>query len=171
MRLEYSPRWDCRRQAVVALFIIEAAVLGLVGGLLGSACGVLLAKSLMSTPQSHRIRSLCVCRRDGGTAIRFPIRSLDQPISLWLGGGRRWEQASRSLERSFLVGMLEARRLREPLHQAIMSRVEWCDRFARVDWSSLDIVSRRSALCRAPYGNCRCSAIGRRCVCCWDCRR
>jgi putative ABC transport system permease protein len=73
------------RRAVVILFIIEAAVLGLVGGLLGSAGGVLLARSLMFN-LSQTISDLYVSV--GGivgpqSVVQFV---LDQPISLWLGG-------------------------------------------------------------------------------------
>ena len=73
------------RQAVVALFIIEAAVLGLVGGLLGSACGVLLARSLMSS-LNRTVSDLYVSV--GGMAGQQSVFQfiLDQPISLWLGG-------------------------------------------------------------------------------------
>ena len=79
------------RQAVVALFIIEAAVLGLVGGLLGSPRAACYWREASCPASIARIRSLCVGRRDGGTAIRFPIhpRSTDFPLARRSGVGNR----------------------------------------------------------------------------------
>ena len=73
------------RRAVTMLFISEAAVMGLFGGLLGSGCGVLLAKSLMAR-LSQTISDLYM---SGDTSvaevslIRFVV---ELPLSVWAEG-------------------------------------------------------------------------------------
>jgi putative ABC transport system permease protein len=73
------------QRAITVLFISEAAVMGLFGGLLGSGCGVLLAKSLMS--RLNRTISDLYVSIDTSVAdvslIRFVI---DLPLSVWVEG-------------------------------------------------------------------------------------
>lgn len=71
---------------ISALFISEAAALGLVGGGLGTAFGVVLAKSLLAS-LSQTISDLYVSigtTKEEGSALDF---LLEQPISLWMEGG------------------------------------------------------------------------------------
>ncbi|HKN87371.1 MAG TPA: FtsX-like permease family protein, partial [Nitrospiraceae bacterium] len=73
------------RRAVTILFISEAAAMGLFGGVLGSGCGVLLAKSLMS--QLSRTISDLYISIDTSVAdvslIRFVV---ELPLSVWAEG-------------------------------------------------------------------------------------
>jgi len=73
------------RRAVTVLFISEAAAMGLLGGLMGSGCGVLLAKSLMSR-LSRTISDLYVSIDTSvaeASLIRFVV---DLPLSVWAEG-------------------------------------------------------------------------------------
>jgi len=73
------------RRAVTVLFISEAAVMGLVGGLLGSGCGVLLAKSLMSR-LSRTISDLYVSLETPVADVSLIRFLVDLPLSVWVEG-------------------------------------------------------------------------------------
>jgi putative ABC transport system permease protein len=67
------------------LFISEAVVMGLVGGLLGSGCGVLLAKGLMSR-LSQTISDLYVSVDTSVAEVSFIRFVVDLPLSVWVEG-------------------------------------------------------------------------------------
>lgn len=73
------------QRAVTVLFISEAAVMGLFGGLLGSGCGVLLAKSLMSR-LSRTISDLYVSIDTSVAEVSLIRFVVDLPLSVWVEG-------------------------------------------------------------------------------------
>ena len=73
------------RRTVTVLFLSEAAVMGLFGGLLGSGCGVLLAKSLMSR-LSRTISDLYVSIDTTVTDVSLIRFVVDLPLSVWAEG-------------------------------------------------------------------------------------
>ena len=73
------------QRAITVLFISEAAVMGLFGGLLGSGCGVLLAKSLMSR-LSRTISDLYVSIDTSVTDVSLIRFVIDLPLSVWVEG-------------------------------------------------------------------------------------
>lgn len=70
------------RRAVTLLFICEAAAMGLFGGLLGTACGVLLAKSLMSR-LTTTISDLYVSVDTTVVEVSLLRFVFDLPLSVW----------------------------------------------------------------------------------------
>ncbi len=73
------------RRAVTILFLSEAAVMGLFGGLLGSGCGVLLAKSLMSR-LSRTISDLYMSIDTSAADVSLIRFVAELPLSIWAEG-------------------------------------------------------------------------------------
>ena len=73
------------RRDVTVLFISEAGIMGLFGGLVGSGAGALLAKGLM--PRVSRTISDLYVSVDTAVTDASPVRFvLDMPLSTWLEG-------------------------------------------------------------------------------------
>ena len=73
------------RRTVTGLFIGEAAALGLIGGLLGTGCGVLLAKGLLSR-LSRTISDLYVSVDATVVEVSLVRFVFDLPLSVWVDG-------------------------------------------------------------------------------------
>jgi putative ABC transport system permease protein len=73
------------RRAVTVLFMSEAAIMGLIGGLLGAGCGALLAKSLVSR-LSTTISDLYVSVDTTVPEVSLVRFVFDLPLTVWIEG-------------------------------------------------------------------------------------